>query len=287
MADTRTAIQFLPEDLAPGDTNAARLDCRELDLVRVTASDAPLFAMAYDRLIGEFGPREMETRDVITRRLGWFPSVQLGGAWLRYELILVRWQGHFVAVRDHTAVVRTGGVSARAVVHLSHVLVEPSWRRTGLAGWLRAWPIQAARAGLEAAEVSGPSAITLVAEMEHPDPQFPNRLIRLQAYEKAGFRKVDPARVPYVQPDFRTPEEIDASGGPRPLPFGLVIRRLGQEQEQTLRGAEVRALVEDLYAMYGATFRETDMAVLRSSLQRYPEAEARIALLPPTVSSGA
>jgi GNAT superfamily N-acetyltransferase len=281
MATSPGPLEFLPADLASGDAKSAPLDWREFDVARVPSADAPLFSLAYERLLAEFGPHELETREVIARRLSWFPAVHLEDAWLRYELLLVRRGEQFVAARDHTVIVRAGKDGPRAIVHLSHVLVDPSRRRTGLAGWLRAWPIQSARAALVAAGFSGGSPITLAAEMEHPDPQFPARWIRLQAYEKAGFLKADPAAVPYLQPDFRPPAEIDASGQVRPLPFALVLRRVGREQERTWSGAELRDVVEGLYGIYGATFRPSDMDVVRR-LSQYPAADAQVALVPPT-----
>jgi hypothetical protein len=168
------------------------------------------------------------------------------------------------------------------VVHLSHVLVDPAWRRTGLAGWLRAWPIQAARACFAAAGLAADSPITLVAEMELPDAGFPHRMIRLKAYEKAGFLKVDPAQVRYFQPDFRPPAEIDASGGPWPLPFCLILRRVGRERDQAIPGTEVRQIVECLYQIYGTGFRARDMAAVWSTLTGYPAGHASVPLLPPT-----
>ena len=142
--------------------------------------------------------------------------------------------------------------------------------------------MQTARACLAAAGYSAASPITLVAEMEHPDPHFPNRLVRLAAYQKAGFKNVDPARVKYFQPDFRPPHEIDASGGPRPLPFRLVLRRVGREEEQIIHGAEIREIVECLYRMYETGFREQDMAAVWQNLRDYPDGTANIPLLPPT-----
>jgi hypothetical protein len=151
-----------------------------------------------------------------------------------------------------------------------------------LAGWLRAWPIQAARIGLAAAGWPATSPITLVAEMEHPDPRFPNRQVRLAAYEKAGFKKVAADRVNYFQPDFRSPAAIDASGGPQPLPFGLVIRRIGREHESTMRGAEVRQLVTSLYRMYATGFRDQDMRMLWEGMRAYPPDSAEVPLVPVT-----
>jgi GNAT superfamily N-acetyltransferase len=273
MADADKQIEFVAADLAPGDARSLELDSRE----------HPQLAGAYEKLWVEFGAaHEMEAREVIERRLAWHPAERIGGCWLRYEMILIRRRGEFVAVRDHTAVVTRPGGVAQAVVHLSHVLVEPAWRRTGLAGWLRAWPIQTARACLAAAGFPEDSSITLVAEMEHPDAPFPNRMIRLKAYEKAGFQKVDHGVVKYFQPDFRPAAEIDASGGPRPLPFGLIVRRVGREQERFIRGAEVREMVECLYRMYGTGFREQDMGVVRGSLRNYPGDDAVVPLVLPT-----
>ena len=80
------------------------------------------------------------------------------GSALAYELLVVRRGGEVAALRDHTAVVRLDG-SGRpgpgpVVVHLSHAFVEPPHRGSGLAGWLRALPLQAARRCAAAASAS-------------------------------------------------------------------------------------------------------------------------------------
>jgi hypothetical protein len=118
--------------------------------------------------------------------------------------------------------------------------------------------------------------------MEYPDGCDESRTIRLGAYERAGFRKIDPAVVDYWQPDFRPPAEIDASGGPQPLRFQLIVRRVGREGETSLAGAEVRMIVERLYSMYAQEFRPQDMQLVWPRLAGFPPPEARIALLPPT-----
>ena len=283
MADADSAVKFIATDLAPGDARSLELDCRDLEVAHITSSCDQRFASAYERLWNEFGAlQEMESREVIEQRLAWHPAARRGDCWLRYDLLLVRRQGQLIAVRDHTAIVTDKRGPPQAVVHLSHVLVDVEWRRTGLAGWLRAWPVQTARACLVAAGFPPASPITLVAEMEHSDPQMPNRLTRLAAYEKAGFKKVDPTSVSYFQPDFRPPGEIDASGGPRPLPFGLILRRVGREQELVILGAELREIVECLYRMYGAGFREQDMAVVWRGLRDYPGDDVEISLVAPT-----
>jgi hypothetical protein len=118
--------------------------------------------------------------------------------------------------------------------------------------------------------------------MEYHDGTDPRRAVRLTAYERAGFLKIDPRVVRYFQPDFRAPAEIDASGGARPLPFQLIIRRVGRETERTIRGADVRHLVRALYTMYDAQFRPQDMAHPALSLAHYPADNTEVALIAPT-----
>jgi hypothetical protein len=168
------------------------------------------------------------------------------------------------------------------VVHLSHNLVFPAARRTGLAGWLRALPVATARECLAANGVSPDAPITLLAEMEYVQPDDAARTIRLQAYERAGFQKIDPGVVHFFQPDFRPPADIDASGGARPLPFQLLVRRVYREHERVISGADVRQLVETLYDIYGPQFRPGDLAHPSLSLDGYPADDASVPLLPPT-----
>ncbi len=259
-------------DLAPGDDSSAGLELSTLQIDRIRSADDPLFESAYAPLWAEFGAKdEMELRATLGQRFGLAPR-------LLYELVLVRRAGEFMAARDHTATVDGGG----AVVHLSHNLIAPGARRTGLAGWLRAWPIQAARECLAAHGAPADAPVTLLAEMEYLTADDPARSIRLRAYERGGFRKIDPAAVAFYQPDFRAPEVIDATGGPRPLPFQLVVRQVGREAEPTISGREVRRLVRALYAIYTPQFRPADLAHPLLALDRFPAADAVIALLPPT-----
>src|SRR5260221_2463829 len=272
-------FSFIAEDLAPGDAKSAALDTAGLEIARVSARDDPLFETTYARLWEEFGAaHEIESRDVLARRLAWDAAQPRAGFAMRYDLLLVRSAGEFAAVRDHAAIADARG----AVVHLSHVLVDPAWRRSGLAGWMRALPIQTARGCLARAGFSADAPITLIAEMEYPDERDEMRAIRLKAYERAGFKKLDPAAIDYHQPDFRTPAAIDASGGPKPLRFQLIVRRVGRENETHLGGAEVRANVERLYHMYAQEFRPQDMDGVWRRLANFPTPDTHIALLPPT-----
>lgn len=261
-----------PADLAPGDTKSAGADLSAYRIDRIRALDDPLFETAYAPLWAEFGAKdEMELRETLGLRFGLAPR-------MLYEMLLVRRGGEFVAVRDHTAAVAEGG----SVVHLSHNLIAPAARRTGLAGWLRAWPIQTARECLAANGVAVDAPVTLVAEMEYEAEDDTAREIRLRAYERGGFRKIDPAVVCYHQPDFRAFEIIDATGEARPLPFQLVVRQVGREGDETIAGREVRRLVRTIYGIYGPQFRPADLAHPLLSLDRFPPDDALIALLLPT-----
>lgn len=268
-------------DLAPGDSKSAHLNWERFELHRICSKKDPEFATAFGMLWEEFGLKcEMETADVLARRLARDKGCRANGEYLEYELLLVTHDDIPVAVRDHTAIVNPN--FSEAVVHMSHNLVEVPWRRSGIAGWLRALPVQTARSCMQRACSNPAQAISLVAEMEAADPNDAARTTRLAAYEKAGYWKIDPARVHYLQPDFRDPAEIDASGGPQPIPLCLLVRRVGRETERHILGRDIRELAESLYRMYAVEFRESDMLPLFDSINHYPPPDEPIALVPPT-----
>jgi GNAT superfamily N-acetyltransferase len=275
-----------PADLAPGDVAATDFDWSELTLHRVTGPADPEFHAAYDRLWRQFGPRgEMERRRVIEERLGWSPARPQGDAALLYEMLAVRRGPELVAVRDHTAVIRLdGGGRPRpgpTVVHLSHVLVAPSYRGTGLASWLRALPLEAARRCARAVGRLPDTRTVLVAEMEHPTPDDGERMRRLRSYERAGFQKVDPAAAPYAQPDFRSPERL-AGENAQAVPLSLVLRRTGREHESHIPAAELAAVVESIYAVYGVHVPAVALEPLRAAAAQWTARRPTFRLLPPT-----
>jgi hypothetical protein len=272
---------MIPEHLAPGDARSLEGDWAGMELHRITSPGDPLFNMAFGALFTEFGEAgEMEQVSVIARRMQWLPEQMINGASMQYALQLVTRAGEFVAVRDHTVIILES--EPGAVVHLSHNLVAPEWRRSGIAGWMRALPVATAMHSLQSLRLSVTSPITLIGEMEHFDPTRSATLVRLTAYEKAGFKMVDPTRVSYLQPDFRDPAEIDLSSGPKPLPLTLMLRRIGREAEDFVFGAEILHNVKALYKMYAAEFRAADMHQVYESLKVYPSPEDRIPLKPPT-----
>jgi hypothetical protein len=257
--------------LAPGDSKSAAVDPAQFSWTRIRDVNHPRFRAAYDALWAEFGAaHEMETIEVLTGRFAHAVRMQ-------YEMVLVERGGEFAGVRDHTAI----WIEGEVVVHLSHVVVAEPWRRSGLAGWLRAVPILTAR---ELAGRLGATdcAITLVGEMEYDDGTDPKRAIRLAAYERAGYRKVAPGVVNYFQPDFRSPADIDAAGGAQLLPFQLIVRQVGRETDAAVTAERAQRWVRALYAMYGTQFRASDMAHPRLSLTHYPADNQMIPLIPPT-----
>jgi hypothetical protein len=278
-------VELLADDLAPGDAAARAFDWSGLRVARLRTPRHPLFAAAYARLWQEFGPRgEMETEEVIASRLGWVPGRPVNGHALRYEMLLIQRGDAIVALRDHTAIVpcpaQRSGDPGRVIVHLSHVIVEPPLRGSGLAAWLRALPLQTARECARAAGQTPPTRITLVAEMEHPDGVTPMVTARLRSYQRAGFLKVDPDAVQYCQPDFRAAAAIDRSSV-QPLPLALLVRRVGAEHEHAMLGAEVRELVSALYTMFGMHARADHMAPLWTLLKDFPDADQPVALRAP------
>jgi GNAT superfamily N-acetyltransferase len=267
-------VRLIADDLAPGDGRGLEVDWGALRVERVRSPEHPLFARLYDRLWAEFGHRgEMEKREVIAQRLGWQPRRPINHHALRYEMLAVLRGDEIVGLRDHTAIVpappHRASHPGQVIVHLSHVIVEPPMRGGGLSAWLRAFPLQTARECVAEAGETAIDRITLVAEMEHPDGVTPMVMARLRSYDRAGFLKLDPDSVRYMQPDFRPPAEIDASSV-QPVPLALVMRRVGREAEPTLPGAEVRAIVEALYTMFGVHMRADHMAPLWALLDHLP-----------------
>jgi GNAT superfamily N-acetyltransferase len=275
-----------PEDLAPGDREQAARDWSDVVVHSVRDAADPDFEPAYARIWEEFGPRgEMETRRVIGERLAWDPARPVGSTALAYELLVLRRRGAIAALRDHTAVVLPGArrrpATAPVVVHLSHALVDPEHRGTGLAAWLRALPLQVAQRCAAVAGCDPGTPIVLIAEMELPDPARPARMARLRSYERAGFRKLDPAVTPYAQPDFRPPEVL-AGATPRAVPLGLVLRRVGREDETTMSAAEVASVVEAVYSVYGVHVPAPALDPLRAAAAEWTARQPRFSLLPPT-----
>ncbi len=175
---------------------------------------------------------------------------------VRYHLVVARApDGSLAGARD--CFVTLDG--ARCVVLLSHSLVEPPHRRSGLAGLLRTAPAALARRAVAHAGMPRETPILLVAEMEPVDPADPGSLVRLLAYGRAGYVAVPPAAMPYCQPDFR---DLDALGeDQRPIPMVLVARWLDHEGA-AIPAAHVEGIVRAFRAIHLRACRRADLDAL-------------------------
>jgi hypothetical protein len=260
---------FLPGDFAPGDRVWADSDEVRWSFRCIRSVEDPCFATAFTLLEQEFGPLgEMEHREVIARRLARWTNPPTDavatGAWSAwYEMVLAFEGEEPAAVRDHTVIFPPPEQGGGTLVHLSHNLVLPPWRRTGLAGWMRGCPAVEARLLREKlAPERREQPLLLVAEMEPWDESKKSTMIRLKAYEKAGFRMVDPACVQYFQPDFQAAED----GGPfTPLPLCLLLRWVGCEDLQEIPAQRVEQIADSLLAMYGLELSAANVAAARAS----------------------
>ncbi len=244
-------------ELPQGDAKArAAWDRYALSLV--ASPEDPSFEAAYTVLHDEFAAKgELETRPAL---LAYFASA---GPTTGYKLVVARDEaGELAAVRDcHVSVDRDARV---VVVFLSHAVVLPAHRRTGLASLLREVPASLGRRAVSELREQGVSDVDLVlaAEME-PVAESEETRVRLLVYGRAGFKIIDPRVLPYCQPDYREHALIDADRL-RPVPLLAVVRWVGHETARALPRHLAAAFVEHLYRVVSAHCREADLAPPRA-----------------------
>jgi hypothetical protein len=246
-------MMLLDANDLPGDAKA-RAALGRYTLSLVTSPSDPAFEEAYAILNDEFGAKgELETKSALD---AYFSKV---GETSGYRLVVARDEtGAMVAVRDCSVSV---DASARlVVVFLSHAVVLPAHRRSGLASLLREVPaVLGRRAVAELLEQgAGDADLVLAAEMEPVTDDKETRL-RLFVYGRAGFKIIDPRVLPYYQPDYREHALIDADRV-RPVPLLAVIRWVGHETARAVPRHIAAAFVEHLYRIVGAHCREADLA---------------------------
>jgi 4-aminobutyrate aminotransferase/(S)-3-amino-2-methylpropionate transaminase len=222
------------------------------------------FAEGFGLLHAEFGSiGEIEREETLR---AWFGAGSLSPAdapiSANYHMILARdGDGRMAGVRDCFVTVDRAG--RRVVVLLSHILVIPRARRTGLAALLRTAPAILARQTLHDACGGDDGELMLAAEMEFPEGADRASVVRILAYGQAGFRAVPPAALPYAQPDFR---DLDAlSAEPVPLPFLAVVRPIGEETRPSLPRARVAAIIEHLQAVHRCHCRPEELVPIRKN----------------------
>jgi hypothetical protein len=216
------------------------------------------FEEGYALLALQFAPLgEMEREEVLT---AWFDRGSLSppdaALQARYHMVLARDEaGTIAGVRDFYVI--ADAAERRVVVGLSHSLVLPPWRRSGLASLFRSVPVPLARRALpDAAE------ILLGAEMEPVHPDHPDSIVRLMAYGRAGFWAIPPEVLGYAQPDFRDLAALGEEG--QPLPLVPVIRQVGEETLPTISRARAWSFVAHFQAAQGCHCDPREMARIRA-----------------------
>ncbi|MDB4946138.1 MAG: hypothetical protein JWP97_5672 [Labilithrix sp.] len=229
----------------------------------ITSPDHPDFEKAYQLLWNAFGPQgEMERASAIKQFLvddSYEPTPT--GTYIQYFLLVAKDRaGNIRGVRDGSVLVNPGYAPSLCVVYLSHIFTVPEARGTVLSYWLRIAPMELAMSYLKELvargkiEVPLPDApakcygmtIDLAAEMEYFSPEDRISWQRILFYGRGGFDAIDPQHFPYLQPDFRDPEVVKQTGD-RPMPFMVLLRRVGRERRALLPIDEARAVMKLLY----------------------------------------
>jgi len=277
-------------------------ETRRYEVESIEHPDHPDFKRAFEILWGAFGAAgEMESESVIRKMLLDDSTVPLSsGTYARYFLLVARDRatGQIRGVRDGRVLVNPAYSPDLCLVYLSHIFMLPEARGTVLTYWLRIAPLDLAVTYLHTLYQRGlvalpdPNApgryygmrVDLAAEVEFFSPDDKLSLQRILFYGRGGFDVIDPRHFPYRQPDFRDPALIAASGD-RPVPFMLLLRRVGREREARLPIDEAKAVIQLLYDDF-AVFCEPQYLVssLDVVLSRLEERRARgkndVALLP-------
>lgn len=298
-----THVRLCLKDLYSQDVvEMIERETRRYEIESIEHPDHPDFQRAFDILWGAFGESgEMEPEPVIRQMLLDDPCKPLeSGTYARYFLLVARDRatGAIRGVRDGRVLLNAAYSPDLCVVYLSHIFMLPESRGTVLTYWLRIAPLDLAVTYLHTLHQRGLVAlpapedpgryfgmrIDLAAEVEFFSPEDKLSLQRVLFYGRGGFDAIDPRHFPYRQPDFRDPGEI-ARTGDRPVPFMLLLRRVGRERAARLPIDEARAVIELLYDDFELFCEPTHLASsLDVVLTRLEERRARgkddVALLP-------
>ena len=259
-----TRVRLCLKDLYQQDiVEMIERETRRYELESIEHPDHPDFARAYQILWDVFGPTgEMEPESAIRRFLLDDPFEPLpSGTYCRYFLIIAKDRdGNLRGVRDGTVLYNPGWAPDLCTVYLSHINLLPQARGTVLTYWLRIAPVELAVEYLYQLQQRGlvqlplpdqPGKnfgvqLNLAAEMEFFSPEDRLSLQRILFYGRGGFDVIDPRHFPYSQPDFHAPKVIAATGN-RPVPFMLLLRRMGRERQARLPIEEASITMRHLY----------------------------------------
>ena len=298
-----THVRLCLKDLYAQDVvEMIERETRRYEVEAIEHPDHPDFKRAFEILWGAFGAAgEMESEPVIRKMLLDDATVPLAsGTYARYFLLVARDRAtrEIRGVRDGRVLVNPAYSPDLCLVYLSHIFMLPESRGTVLTYWLRIAPLDLAVTYLHTLHQRGaitlplPDApgryygmrVDLAAEVEFFSPDDKLSLQRILFYGRGGFDVIDPRHFPYRQPDFREPEQI-AKTGDRPVPFMLLLRRVGREREARLPIDEAKAVINLLYDDFAVFCEEKYLdSSLEVVLTRLDERRARgkndVALLP-------
>jgi 4-aminobutyrate aminotransferase/(S)-3-amino-2-methylpropionate transaminase len=274
---------FIEGDIPPGenaDKVRSALTRFQLEEVRTEAS----FQLGFDALEAQFGPvKEIERREVLWN---WFEKGSLNPLEQNirafYHMSLI-WEGQtLAAVRDDFGTVDRA--TGRVVAFLSHSLVLPPFRRSGIAALIRALPAPHARFDAISLGVK-PTEVSLLAEMEMFEAHRNETIVRLYSYGQAGFRVVPPWHLPYAQPDFRDLAALGIEG--QPVPMMILVRQVGEESAKTIDPRRARTLLDALAAIHRVTVDNQQVdAMHRNVSHRLDPRSGPITLINPTAEAG-
>jgi hypothetical protein len=298
-----TRVRLCLKDLYSQDVvEMIERETRKYEVEAIEHPDHPDFKRAFEILWEAFGEAgEMEPESVIREMMLDDQTVPLpSGTYARYFLLVARDRatGTIRGVRDGRVLVNPAYSPDLCLVYLSHIFMLPEARGTVLTYWLRIAPLDLAVTFLHTLHQRGKIAlpapdapgryygmrVDLAAEVEFFSPDDKLSLQRILFYGRGGFDVIDPRHFPYRQPDFRDPALIAATGD-RPVPFMLLLRRVGREREARLPIDEARAAIQLLYDDFAVFCEPTHLASsLDVVLGRLEERRARgkndVALLP-------
>lgn len=280
-------------------------ETRQFAIWSIDDPNHPDFDDAYKLLWSAFGATgEMERKEVIEGFLRGLPyRVAPSGTFIKYFLLLAKRQdGTICGVRDGTVLLNPTYAPGVCLVYLSHIYMLPQARGTVLSYWLRIAPVEIAVQHMAELHAQGklelpmPDApgkyfgmnMTLAAEMEYFAPEERASWERILFYGRGGFDAINPRHFPYRQPDFRDPEVIRAEGN-LPVPFMLLLRRLGREREATLPIREAQAIMRLIYDDFAThcapEFLENSLELVLRRLEERAKRKSFVELLPLPTSS--
>jgi hypothetical protein len=280
-------------------------ETRKYGIWSIEDPDHPDFDEAYELLWSVFGPSgEMERKDVLEGfiRQGAFQWPVTGTIVRHFLLTAKQEDGTLCGVRDGAVLINPAYAPDLCLIYLSHIYMLPRARGTVMSYWLRIAPMEIAVHTMAMLHAQGklvlpaPDApgkyfgmnIVLAAEMEYFTPAERPSWERILFYGRGGFDVINPRHFPYRQPDFRDPEVIRATGN-LPLPFMLLLRRLGRERQATLPIREAQAIMRlmyDHFATYCAPeFLENSLDLVLRRLDERAQRKSFVELLPLPTSS--